>query len=616
MDDHFQAGSCYIAPSADIPLTDLPRTSDGAASLTEANSAMEPPYATAEVSTAESDAHHGSLSVQLSEEIDFEYESKLPSDTATMFVLPTEFINDPPECCPLRPIVPSQMLPRRKPLDEVPLSSNIKHPYSISSLSQQNAALGIIPPLTISYKFDVMPKGWTYYVHPQGPIYFWHPAWRVATNANLYDRNILRSVITAIHNIFFQLSQYCSATPNAVVPEDTQLALDVMQPRNGELEIGYYFASLDARALFWPVVKTVEPLFKKTRIVRSHSHIRYVIEAEYCCGSFDNLLAPRVTLPAFPAYTKANDQAINMMSTAEHSSEEVEQFSSLIDRMDCDPYHSDDQTYGSYHVWTVGSIMAVFALSSFDNYHGQFNARWFRDDALYSTPKPPRLSFIISVLSPLLLYAPETYLHSLKTIIVGDTVFIEAWRVFVHELHNEWNTLIIIATVILATNVAFLAIPIIDDGNHSQSRSAAQILSYLSTISSTSSILWGQLLMRYHRIKGWENLDERIEDNFDFLLDIGPNFLAVLYSIPVFSFLGAFLVMCLQSTNQTTRLAVGIFTALVAIAFTWFVVRMEGSDMRKYQHRETLRRVLDKLHRCFNKSGCKVERKVDDAVAV
>lgn len=65
-------------------------------------------------------------------------------------------------------------------------------------------------------------------------------------------------------------------------------------------------------------------------------------------------------------------------------------------------------------------------------------------------------------------------------------------------------------TVLLATNVAFLAIPSIDNGDLDPSRSPAQIVSYISVICVISSIVVGQLLARYNRSKGWETLDERV----------------------------------------------------------------------------------------------------------
>lgn len=166
------------------------------------------------------------------------------------------------------------------------------------------------------------------------------------------------------------------------------------------------------------------------------------------------------------------------------------------------------------------------ALHKFNNFYGQKNFRWRRDQPLYEDQIKAH-SRLLSILSPFLFYSPQQYLHSLRTILSGDYVFSEAWRDFVQELHAEWNNLTIIvknfnffqlalhsnlqkATVFLTTNVAFLAIQSVDKPQNGEPRTAIQILSYVSTVSSVGSVLMGQIIARYHRIKGWENLDERV----------------------------------------------------------------------------------------------------------
>lgn len=60
------------------------------------------------------------------------------------------------------------------------------------------------------------------------------------------------------------------------------------------------------------------------------------------------------------------------------------------------------------------------------------------------------------------------------------------------------------ATVLLNANVAFLAIQSVDEASSSPSRSAAQITSYLSVITSIGSIILGLLLVRQNRSKAKE----------------------------------------------------------------------------------------------------------------
>jgi len=142
--------------------------------------------------------------------------------------------------------------------------------------------------------------------------------------------------------------------------------------------------------------------------------------------------------------------------------------------------------------------------------------------------------------------------------------------------------------VLLATNMAFLAIPSLDSGDHPESRSAAQICSYLSIILSVSSIVLGQLFSRYHRIKGWENFDERITDNFNFLLDVGCSHLAIMYSLPyallswsLIGFLAAFLVMCFRGTQNDVRLIVGVPSSTITVIMLYCLYKMRYNDEQR-----------------------------------
>jgi len=60
--------------------------------------------------------------------------------------------------------------------------------------------------------------------------------------------------------------------------------------------------------------------------------------------------------------------------------------------------------------------------------------------------------------------------------------------------------------VLLNANVAFLAIPSVDSGNHI--RTPAQLSSYLSVITSIGSVVIGLLLLRQHRTKPQDAAEE------------------------------------------------------------------------------------------------------------
>jgi hypothetical protein len=98
--------------------------------------------------------------------------------------------------------------------------------------------------------------------------------------------------------------------------------------------------------------------------------------------------------------------------------------------------------------------MISSALHKFDNRHGQPNARCLRGDFLFNDTGLQSRTTIITLLSPILFYTPETYQHSLETIISDGDVFLEAWHSFVTELHQEWNGLAIFVNRRLQQDVA------------------------------------------------------------------------------------------------------------------------------------------------------------------
>ncbi len=68
------------------------------------------------------------------------------------------------------------------------------------------------------------------------------------------------------------------------------------------------------------------------------------------------------------------------------------------------------------------------------------------------------------------------------------------------------------STVLLNANVAFLAIPSVDPGSNNN-RTAAQIVSYISIVTSTGSIIIGLLLIRQYRVKPRETVEEAVRTN-------------------------------------------------------------------------------------------------------
>ncbi|KXN91717.1 hypothetical protein AN958_12569, partial [Leucoagaricus sp. SymC.cos] len=479
----------------------------------------------------------------------------------------------------------------------------------------EKAVTGHVPPYIMDFTPDTIPSGWTRFLHPQGSLYFHHKEKSVLTNTNILDEDN-RNIITETMNQIFRKLEY----DNVEIPSDTQLVIDV---RWDKQIIGYYFATLQGRCLFWAQEKCLEPLYKRVTRVWSHSHmLGHLIEAElwvhYQHFPHVQVLPPQILreLKGFLLYT-ATDQIFNANTTSEYSIEEVDKALSIINSIPPD-FISNERSSAheiGYYLCIVAYNLAASlsrklinaaALHRFDNHHGQPNARWHRDDFLYEDSAEIPRSYFLRLTSPLLFFTPETYYQSLRNIMNDGNVFFEAWRIFVGELHQEWKELIIIATVLLAANMAFLAIPSLDNGDNPELRSPAQICSYISIVTSVCSIVLGQLFSRYHRIKGWERFDERITENYDLLLDIGCSQLAVMYSLPyafltwsLIIFLVAFLVMCFDKTHNDVKLSIGVLSVVILLTMAYCVYKIRDNDEQRSQ-KARLFRYYDRLRYLFH----------------
>jgi len=149
---------------------------------------------------------------------------------------------------------------------------------------------------------------------------------------------------------------------------------------------------------------------------------------------------------------------------------------------------------------------------------------------------------------------------------------------YITRLQSDWAEFILYGTVLLNANVAFLAIPSVDTGNHT--RTAAQLASYLSVLTSVGSIVIGLLLLRQHRTKphdAAEEVDKYLRSRHRNAL--GFETLAILFSLPyalllwaTIAFTSAFsLEALLNSSELWARLPVGVVLAMMALLISWCI---------------------------------------------
>ncbi|KAG6889437.1 hypothetical protein C0995_001205 [Termitomyces sp. Mi166 len=171
----------------------------------------------------------------------------------------------------------------------------------------------------------------------------------------------------------------------------------------------------------------------------------------------------------------------------------------------------------------IGRFMQMLIRDRFINYHGQYGARLNSSQSIH-TDEIPKRTWLIKTFSPFLFSAPNIHLESLNALWV-DKITLRA---------RTWK-----ASILLNANVAFLSIPSNDPSNNAptlqSARTAAQIASYLSVVTSFASMLLALILVRQHKAKERESLDVNEYHTYvhaHATSEYGFEGLAIVYSLP------------------------------------------------------------------------------------
>jgi len=201
--------------------------------------------------------------------------------------------------------------------------------------------------------------------------------------------------------------------------------------------------------------------------------------------------------------------------------------------------------------WVIGTLMKL----SLDN---KISSKYFRQQPLLriAQNQKPLLRWILRRICFLSILS--TYENALGEIYISGIISTSGWAIFVDKLRKEASDLMLIATVLLNANVAFLAIPL---GNHN-----ARILSYLSIVTSLASIASG--FGTQHA--GWSNFrPQSISQSWcrDFI---------VLSAMPLVCLIWAFAFFCLAVFFM-------IFASLPVYAITLIGIFAIGSIYALFQ---------------------------------
>jgi hypothetical protein len=402
---------------------------------------------------------------------------------------------------------------------------------------------------------------WKPLAHPEGALYYYDSTCRIYTDADLSKP----STLSAIEAFADKLYNDARTDPNIDITSKTELVVEDID----ENTCGYYFVEQDTRCIFWLERFDAESLFDNIRRVRNMGHIKYAIEAQYWthCELFpyENRVTPAVLEELKQMIMHAAAVTItSVTSVAPFDRDELEKMLSLVTEIE-----GTLEGQFTHTRCVVARFMSEFIKAKFFNFCGQPGARLDSDQTIYFKDHDHQ-SLLFIIASLLLFGAPRTHQKDLKKIWVDRIINRVLWNQFIGKLNDEWTGLALSATVILNANVAFLAIPSVQD--------TAKLLSYLSVICSIAVVLLVLLLVRQNQKKDCERavtLLTHMSQSF-----FGTEALAITYSLPygllmwaLLSFAAGFGDLIFGTESQWIRGAVG-FAASLVVCFVALVAQI------------------------------------------
>ncbi|KAF8814751.1 hypothetical protein BYT27DRAFT_7334287 [Phlegmacium glaucopus] len=418
------------------------------------------------------------------------------------------------------------------------------------------------------------PPGWTLCTHPGGACYFYNAEKRIFTDVDLYDSAYFKLIVLHIGII-----ETFIATNRIPIPAETDLVLDINMDANDTFATDYYFANHQLRTIFFldHFSSDLLPNWEVIKGVSSGRHLKYEMEAQYWyhCVAYPNALQLTDDLVCQLRGTVMHfigDSRTSPYTIVPYTLDELYKLLPLVDGL---KENVGKPNGGHGCTGLLSQFMLISSRTKFIHFHGQPEARLYRDQSVYGI-KTNKRTWFIKTISILLFSAPDVNLKILQKMCVDGIMHPAVWETSLGQVNEEWRGFILYATLLLNVNVAFLG-----KQSGDANRSPVQISSYCSIIASIGSIILGLLLVRQNQTKNRDTADIvqqfwRIRAHHSSLL--GLETLAIMFSLPfallmwsMVSFLTAFLLMCLQNSGIVDRTIIGSLSGVIAVLIAWSI---------------------------------------------
>ncbi|EIW87350.1 hypothetical protein CONPUDRAFT_161915 [Coniophora puteana RWD-64-598 SS2] len=374
------------------------------------------------------------------------------------------------------------------------------------------------------------------------------------------------------------------------LPEGAELVVERLHLNNEKPKYGYYYVCPQSRTLFWLDEYKMSNELTDLKGVKSEEHKKYAVEVEYWthCELFPH--EKRVHQHLFDELRSLTLHAITELLTARtplspFSLDELMSICQVLEYVRVDDREGKAGLRCQYSMCILSRYLRMFAESKFVNFHGQKGARLRVNQSIYC--KGGQRSYLFHVANILMLGAPDVHMKSLKNIWVDDMLNQVPWKQFVTTLNREWQDYTLYSTIILTANVAFLALPDVTLQGQPSTQTVAQMISFVSTVTSLGSLILSLIMVRQNRIKGHEKVEEAREFMENMANSVlGVDMVAIMYSLPfgflmwsVISFVIAFAFVAFNGAGTATRILVGVILGLTGNMVLWVVYVSIGSSL-------------------------------------
>ncbi|KAH9161328.1 hypothetical protein EDB89DRAFT_2235156 [Lactarius sanguifluus] len=440
------------------------------------------------------------------------------------------------------------------------------------------------------------PKGWEPVTHPGGALYFYNAERRIFTDVYMYDLNLS----TEIHAFAAYLDERRRAASRSGLlfpTNDYDLVLDIAKMEDNKVIGAYYYVDHVTKTLFWHEhYDCKDSLLREVRGgSREPGHVKLRLESLYWVHWSLYPTGPKRR--KFPEEAQKEllgallssgiDSLTSKVSTSPYTVAEIESMRDFI--KDAEGLGPDNP-----HVITsVARLLSFYAHWKFLHFHGQKVTRQDRYKSIYEGSRRKR-TILVRILSPILFFFPDVHLLELEKVWTDEIVVEALWREFMQKLVSEWTEFVLYSTVMLAANVAFLAIPGViiappyptppgpndpPSPNTWIKPSPAQIASSISLVFSIGSIITGLLLIRRNRTmmtkdpqSAWYYLHGMKKPWF------GLEPLAIVFSLTyallmwsAWGFFVALLIFSFQNTSMRIWIPVGTAAGIITALIVWCI---------------------------------------------